>query len=339
MRLLLPTLLLSAASATAQPILTATTNLPTAGLSNTLYRASSAPTATTAITGANVTWDYSSLVSNGTGSSTYAACPGGNPDCGSFTNTPNLNGLEVLTGNTLFYAGSSSVFSIVGSRGAGAAGGTPTNTDYINPEDFLRFPMTYGTTFVDASRSTRTEIGFPARRSSSTTVVADGWGLLKLPGNNNFSNVLRVKRTTVFSDTIDAPAPLGPVITSGTATMNLWYSTSYKDFLMLVVQVNSSAGNATTVAWALPNLTGIDDAAGSFTFTTSPNPAQDRIAIRWAAGTEATLYLQDLTGRTVLQTAGRSEAAMDVASLPRGLYLLRATDAKGTVNTQKILLQ
>jgi hypothetical protein len=337
MRLLLPALLLSATAATAQPILTAATNLPTAGLSNTLYRATGAPAATTAITGANATWDYSSLQSTGTGSSSYGICPGG-PDCSSFP-TANLSGLEVLTNNTLFYNGSSSAFSIVGSRGPGATGGTPTNTIYSDPEDFLRFPMNYGSSYTDASYSTRTEVGFPARRASSTTVVADGWGLLKLPGNNNFSNVLRVKRTTTFNDTVDAPAPFGPVITTGTITMYLWYSTAYKDFLMLVVQVTSSAGNAGTVAWALPNLAGLDDATGAFAFTASPNPAQDRIAVRWGASTEATLSLQDLTGRTVLQTMGRGQAIMDVAGLPRGLYLLRATDADGITGTQKILLQ
>ena len=338
MRVLLPILLLSAGTATAQPMLTAATNLPTAGLSNPLYRASSASATTTAITGANVTWDYSSLSSTGTGTSSYSSCPGG-PDCSSFP-TANLSGLEVLTNNTLFYNGSSTAFSIVGSRGPGATGGSPTNTNYSDPEDFLRFPMNYGDTYTDASRSTRTEIGFPARRSTSTTVVADGWGLLKLPGNNNFSNVLRVKRTSTFNDTIDAPAPLGPVYTSGTITMYLWYSTSYKDFLMLVVQVTSSAGNAGTVAWALPTLAGVDEApSGSFAFTASPNPAQDRIAAHWAAGTEATLALQDLAGRTVRQAAGRGEATLDAAALPRGLYLLRATDEKGAVSTQKILLQ
>ena len=335
MRLLLPALLLTTAPALAQPTLTSSTNLPTPGLTNTLYRASSAPATTTAISGANVTWDYSTLSSSATVASTYAACPG-TAFCDSFP-TANLNGLEVLSNNTLFYNASSSALSIVGSRGAGATGGTAVNTYYSDPEDFLRFPMNYNSSYTDASRAAYTAFGFPASRSASTTVVADGWGTLKLPGNNNFSNVLRVKRTSTVFDTVHSnPFPQNA---TANVTMYLWYSPSYKEFLMLVVQATSTIGNATAVAWTLPNLAGVDDASGNFHFTASPNPVHDRIAVRWTSGTEAALALQDLTGRTVLQTAGRGEASMDVANMPRGLYVLRATSADGSSRTQKIVLQ
>jgi hypothetical protein len=160
---------------------------------------------------------------------------------------------------------------------------------------------------------------------------------LKLPGSNDFSNVLRVKRTSTFNDTLDAPLPQ---YATGTVTMHLWYSEIYKEFLMINVQASSpTLGTVSAVAWTLPNLAGIDDASGSFAFSSTPNPAQDHIAVRWSGDEEATLALQDLTGRTVALVTGRGEATLQVGDLPRGMYLLRATSAAGAATTRKVSLR
>lgn len=335
MRFLLPALLLSASAATAQPMLTDVTTLPTAGLTNTLYRASSA---TPGPAGANQTWDFTSVTSSASLSSSYEACPGTNQYCDTFPGA-NLTGLEVITSNILFYNASSASLSIVGARGAGFAGGTTVNNYFSNPEDILRFPMTYNTTFTDTSRVAYTAFGAPARRTGITTVLADGWGTLKVPGGNTYSNVLRIKRTATYYDTgTVAGFPTTVVIN---VTLHQWYSPAYKEFLMLIGQVSvPNQPTGTTVAWTDPIMAaGIDQAAHTLSFSAAPNPAQDQIIVRWAAGTEAMLTLQDLTGRTVAQTTGRGEAMVHVANLPRGMYLLRATDAAGGISTQKISLR
>lgn len=300
MRLFLPALLfLSAGAATAQPTLTAATNLPTPGLTNTLHRTS---TATPGPGGANVTWDFSSLTATATVPSSYAACPGA-AFCDSFlTVNPNLTGLEVLTSNTLFYNASTSSLAIVGARGAGLVPGTPVNARFTDPEDFLRFPMSYNTSYTDASRANYVIFGFPATRTGSSVVTADGWGTLKLPGGITYNNVLRVKRVATFYDTVSS-SPI-PQYASANVTLYLWYSTAYPEFLMLIGQTTSSFGNGTTAAWTLPGTAGVDDVDGTFRFSASPNPAADRLSIRWPAATEATLALQDLTGRTVARAAG-----------------------------------
>lgn len=335
MRFLLPALLLSAGAATAQPTLTSTTTLPTTGLTNTLYRASSA---TPGPAGANQTWDFTSVTSSASLSSSYEACPGTNQYCDTFPGA-NLTGLEVITSNTLFYNASSSALSIVGARGPGFAGGTAVNNYFSNPEDILRFPLSYNTTFTDTSRVTYTAFGFPARRTGYTTVTADGWGTLKVPGGTTYSNVLRVKRTATYYDT--ANTPIAPTTAIINITLHQWYSPAYKEFLMLIAQVSvPSQPTGTTVAWTDPIVAaGIDEAGRALAFSAVPNPAHDRIAVRWAAGTQATLTLQDMMGRTVAQTKGHGEMTMDVANLPRGMYLLRVTDAGGATATQKISLR
>src|SRR4028118_1186283 len=114
MRFLLPALVLSVASATAQPTLTVNTNMPVAGLINTLYRASSAPSGP-GPSGAGVTWDFTNLVHTATASSSYVACPGG-PGCSTYPNAT-LSGYEVLTGGTVYYSTGSSALSVVGGSG------------------------------------------------------------------------------------------------------------------------------------------------------------------------------------------------------------------------------
>ncbi len=336
MRFLLPALLLSAGTATAQPTLTSITTLPTAGLTNTLFRASSAAPGPA---GANQTWDFTSVTSSASLSSSYEACPGTNQYCDTFAGA-NLTGLEVITNNTLFYNASSSKLSIVGARGAGFAGGTVVNNYFSNPEDILRFPMSYNTTYIDTSRVAYTAFGAPARRTGYTTVTADGWGTLKVPGGTTYTNVLRIKRTATYYDTGSVlGAPTTAIIN---ITLHQWYSPAYKEFLMLIGQVSlPGQPTGTTAAWTDPiTAAGVNDETGrAIAFSTAPNPAQDGIVVRWAAGSQATLTLQDLTGRTVAQTAGRGEAMMDVAALPRGMYLLHVKGAGGAVSTQKISLR
>ena len=72
-----------------------------------------------------------------------------------------------------------------------------------------------------------------------------------------------------------------------------------------------------------------------------PNPARERVQLRWEAGGGAThLELYTLDGRLVrtLQltvAAGRGEAELPITGLPMGAYSLRITDARG-VHTAKL---
>jgi hypothetical protein len=98
----------------------------------------------------------------------------------------------------------------------------------------------------------------------------------------------------------------------------------------------SVEGDATYTAIFVPRTVGIDDVE-SVSVTLSPNPAATVATLAgMVPGTEVTLV--DINGRSlaVWRTEGES-LDIEVASLPEGLYILRATTPDGTVARKLIV--
>jgi len=82
--------------------------------------------------------------------------------------------------------------------------------------------------------------------------------------------------------------------------------------------------------------------AASSSLSSYPNPAQDELNVDLTlpAGGEAQLFIVDLLGRTVQQSATRQEhTQVNVKALPKGTYLLRAILPDGKSISQKIQVQ
>jgi hypothetical protein len=70
-----------------------------------------------------------------------------------------------------------------------------------------------------------------------------------------------------------------------------------------------------------------------------PNPAKDKLFVRCEADLETQLSITDLSGRLVYEQTfhfqkTKTEVQITTASFPKGVYLLRISDAKG--NEQSI---
>ena len=71
-----------------------------------------------------------------------------------------------------------------------------------------------------------------------------------------------------------------------------------------------------------------------------PNPARDQLVVRGGAAQVLQATLIDRIGRTVLTTRITPQSqTIPVVDLPRGLYLLRLTDAQGSATTKRIVLE
>jgi len=66
---------------------------------------------------------------------------------------------------------------------------------------------------------------------------------------------------------------------------------------------------------------GIEEEAASF--VVKPNPASDVLFIENTTGTTSKVVVYSITGARVLETTFEAEARLDVASLPRGMYIVR----------------
>lgn len=79
------------------------------------------------------------------------------------------------------------------------------------------------------------------------------------------------------------------------------------------------------------------------TITVYPNPASTTLQIRTGAQESfvGLVQMMDMKGQTVLQQSknGGSLSPIDVSALSRGIYVLRCTDVKGVVHTQKVVIQ
>ncbi len=323
MRLLLPALCLTAAPALAQPTVTSA-SLPQTGTVFTGTYVAGTAAVPPGPAGPNVTWDFTTVTPGSTFTVTYAACPGA-AGCSTF---PGATLAADAGGSASYYSISPTAQAI---RGI-SAGGTPIV--YSDPEDYVRVPMVYNGTFTDPFAAQFTNGSTFYRRGTGTNLV-DGWGTLKTPGGV-FNNCLRVKRTMVYSDSL---AGFGNAF-SYQSTTYMWYSPAIRDYLMVISALTVNGSSTTNSAGYRTGVTAVEDPAASQDFfTVSPNPAADRLAVRWNGADDAQLTLTDLTGRTLLRAAGHSGSTLAVDALPRGLYILRVRDESGAVYSQKVTLR
>jgi hypothetical protein len=66
---------------------------------------------------------------------------------------------------------------------------------------------------------------------------------------------------------------------------------------------------------------GIEEEAASF--VVKPNPASDVLFIENTTGTTSNVAVYSITGARVMEATFEAEARLDVASLPRGMYIVR----------------
>jgi len=135
--------------------------------------------------GANITWNYSTLVDSGSTTSSKVVTPGSTPHPTLFPSS-NL-ALQTLEQDPTYTYGqsSSSALYILGSV-------TSADTAvYIKPRIYMHFPFTYGSTFSDTVALIVP--GYNVLAKGRDSLYGEGYGTLNLPGSKTYSDVLRVK--------------------------------------------------------------------------------------------------------------------------------------------------
>lgn len=141
--------------------------------------------------GANVTWDFSTLAQTNTYSSSIITPSAGTGSA----NFPNADVCIETAGSTWGYIEQGTqAKSIVGAYAAYAI-------PYSNPEDLIRYPMAYQSTFTDSLLANFTAATYAYERKGIVTVTADGYGTLILPWGT-LNGVLRVEMQEDYSDSM-----------------------------------------------------------------------------------------------------------------------------------------
>lgn len=196
---------------------------------------------------------------------------------------------------------------------------------FSNPEDLLRFPMTYLTSYTDAWSVNYNSGGMMMYRTGTTTITADGYGTLIVP-SGTYTNVMRIHMVQTYKDSADFGGT--PYIINYSNDEYLWQNNS--SHISLAATFTFTTG--TTVfsqGFYKGTPVGIDEIDGVLNgFQLFPNPASDKINIGFNL-IETSGYCMKVynsLGQIVLpivfenDSFGSTNIELDVTGLPAGIY-------------------
>ncbi len=311
------------------------------------------------VTGANTTWDYSGLTSNGMDTLDYVTVSSTNfayqlyfnnpfsPDYDSDLaidgiDFPSIPAVPITITDVVNY------FKIANNDGYYQTGfgasisGIPASVKYDPRDKVLPLPCTFGLT-----QSNMFEWNFqvPAvgtyGQRKTRTVEVDGWGTLNLPNGGTY-NALRVKSTIEGIDTIYIDQFSFGFAIPSTQTEYRWYAVGEGEPILTV----NEAITGTTANYKHHEPSGI--------FTSSmlkngvdlyPNPAMDIAQIKYYTPVQGalTILLLDVTGKVVLLQNEQSLAntnnsyQLNVNQLPAGFYTLQISQ-QGSIASAKLVI-
>ena len=280
--------------------------------------------------GANVTWDFSNLEVDFVNSSTFvdpATLPNGNL-------FPQATAGSENAGSEIYYYQSEAG---MGFYGAILTSGT--TIVYSDPQDWIRFPMTFMDTYTDNfSGKVATTAVFD--RSGTAEVEVDAYGTLITPAGT-FQEVVRVYTYMDYSDKLG-----GADVANYIEKRYLWYD-ARSGFPLFTYSDLEYLGTSTKSASYLDaNPLNIRSPfAEELQLNVYPNPASDWFTLDYSLTDQSVveIAMTNLLGQEVFlvsqqeENAGTHQSQVDVSGLAQGTYFVKITvDQK--VATYKVLV-
>ena len=298
--------------------------------------------------GANQTWNFSALAPLSPATMYEYITPVGTPYAANFP-TSNL-ALRWNDGSGSGYSygyerKEANQLLILGVRSANYV------LDYVDPDAQLKYPTNYNGTYQDNySYTTDAGTGFPFLSIGSHSVKYDAYGTLITPFGT-FQNAMRIKASTIQTDSANFFG--NEIINHHNNVTYDWFVANQPGALVSVTYFHtitetrypgidtlfSESGPTKTVNYVSASTVGVFDAprplTGLAAFSVAPNPAVDRLSLRFSADLYAELQVEiiDLQGKIVQtqsMTANIGDNLVDlsVVDLPIGAYFLTLSDGR-----------
>jgi hypothetical protein len=222
-------------------------------------------------------------------------------------------------------------------------------TAFDKPFVKMIFPFTMGDHFEGTFSGSYKMGTLSSDIKGNYEVLADGYGMLILPGNFVIENTLRVRTMKNYSYEMSGSGHLFEIVTYR------WYCDWYRYPLLVLTQIKSAVNESTTVAYqaAFNNQLSIpanlvnEAISTDHLFEIYPNPTNKSLSISYSIKDEGRVWfgLFDLSGKEIKvlfdqdMDAGtyHLESKLVDEGLPEGTYLLKA-DIAGQAQTQQIVL-
>jgi hypothetical protein len=312
--ILLCDLMLFAGAGWAQPTLTSGNTDPVTG-DKLIYNNSAY--ISPGDSGANQTWDLSSMSSTGTDTN-YIVTVSSTPYASSFSNA---NIADKTGSNYGYYKLSSASY-----QNYGIVNGPGEVIPYSNPEDILRFPFTYNDNYQDPFGATYSNNGYNYYRSGTISVKADSYGNLKLPGHT-YQNVLRVHFVELYQDSANIYNT--PFVIPYQNNEYTWYLPGNTNAIAAVYTITVS-GVPSSQGFYMNNIvSGIEESGNSLSsLTLFPNPASTELNLDLTLNEnkKTDLKLFNVLGAEAGHFqfsqgfAGINHFTMNLNGLPDGIY-------------------
>jgi len=330
--------LLVAGSVLAQPTFTAQDLFSTGATFNRFFV--DPTTVSTVLTGANFTWDYFNVQSNGPISQTAAPLVN-QPAYLSFPGSSFVFGNGTENDSTFsYYTIMPEALTLNGYKNIQTGLPFPPLAEgpmiYNPPVDEFRFPSTFNTTFNQNITGTQTGLSNVIYRYGAQTVTFDGYGKITTP-LASYENVLRYTTTQQYTDSLGGFALLG----SYTADIVTWISPAtagipiFRKEVITVTIDGSTQPFASSAFYSNPQSVGIN-ATETAHLNLFPNPAAEYITVAGTtAGGNVLVDILSLTGqlqRSLFNAtigSGQFQLQLPVDDLAAGIYLIRVTDQLG----------
>jgi len=270
--------------------------------------------------GAGVTWNFVSMTTNSTDTTSYIA-PTGTPYYDSFSTAQ----VVIKTGTNYGYAkfnSDSCIFNGFGERG--------TVLRFQNPYVLFKYPNSYNNITTDFSSFVAydSSFGYIFDKTTETTHY-DSYGTLMLP-TGNFTDVVRLTRTTLYWDSV---YNMGfSFVAQSKSITHEWYKDNIKMPLARVVLDSNGSGtfykSVVSYTKVLQSPTSIADVDAYHSLKITPNPASNFLQVSgFNMADNSAFAITNMIGNTVLQgnlTAYRNGADLQIPvnNLPAGVYFI-----------------
>lgn len=259
----------------AQPTLTAATNQPQIG---DFIGSQYAYTTGVAIgtSGANQVWDYSGLTDSAATSVIQFMSPSGTPYAATFPSA-NLAAKVVDTGTTayMYFNATSTTTPVLGIQV------DTLNIKYNHPLSTQNYPFTFPDAFNDSSSLYFSSASGTLKDTilQLDTITATGYGTLKLPGANSYTNVLQVKMGVTTQGRIYLPG-LGEIILPPTTIISYSYYTPGYHGPLLSYSLDTKGTSITSIYYRSNSVAPLR----FISFTAVAN--KQGVALNWKTGDE-----------------------------------------------------
>jgi len=324
-------------------------------------------------TGAEVTWDFSTLADGNDNEIIYQDAADGS----AFDELPNADLLNISTAGEAYYQVTDTEFLTLAGKGEDPTGfGVEALVRFMPPIVERRAPMNFGdvnTSESDASFAFSSDVvpdsllenipfaidSIRIRINQTRTDVVDAFGMVTIPGGT--FEVLREKRTQVRSTRVDVLSFLGWTdvtdiiaglvgVNAGlgeVSTVNYLYFNDEEKEIIANIAADETGEMITSVTYKFIDLldSADDIALDQSQVIASPNPARSEVVFNFSdmeAG-DYQLKMFNVLGQNVWQQDyflnGNETAVVDLADFQNGTYIYSVLNEKGqTLLTKQLVV-